>query len=151
MVEKKPSKRCNSASVGMSCTNIEVCFFSGQKVILKVFSLFPPFWNKTGARLAPDYFFLTPLHSNSLNSTMTATTLLKRGGMDGLSEGRQGCSEGFPEDKGWWKSRDAALPARGKTPSILTLLLGFTFYFNRTFWWPLEFFKYWSLKKHSGC
>ena len=35
----------------------------------------------------------------------------------GFSEGWQGCSEGFPEGK-----------ARGKTPSIPTLLLGFTFY-----------------------
>ena len=29
--------------------------------------------------MAPDYFLLTTLHSNSLNSTMTVNTLLKGG------------------------------------------------------------------------
>ena len=50
----------------------------------------------------------------------------KRGGMDGISEGWQGCYEGFPEDKAWGKSWGAALPARGKPRQ--SLLLGFTFY-----------------------
>ena len=38
-----------------------------------------------------------------------------------------------PSKRAWGKSWGAALQARGETPSFLTLLLGFTFYFKYVF------------------
>ena len=62
---KKPSKRCNSASVGMSCTNIEVCFFLVKKWFWK-FSAFSPHFEikQARARRQTTFFSLhfTPIH-----------------------------------------------------------------------------------------
>ena len=46
---------------------------------------------------------------------------VKEKGWTGFSEGWQGCSEGFPEGEARWKSRAAALPARGNFWLLRTL------------------------------
>ena len=48
--------------------------------------------------------------------------------MDGVFQGLAGLLRGISEGEARGKSRGAALPARGKTPFILTLLIGFMFY-----------------------
>ena len=64
--------------------------------------------------LAPGDQGIMAMHGACVHTVHTRGNPSKKRGTDGITEGWQGCSKGFPKGEARGKSRGAALPARGK-------------------------------------